>query len=524
MNSQSITVSPHEAVEALSFEAFQGRWESHDLAANPAVRDVGMAAISCLGVGAEGEPSVIRLTDVTLRDGMQQEINELSTEELVKIFDLVVDTGVDRIEIGHLGNDNGDQALARAIIGHIAEHEELDDRYEKLKLQAFFGSQPDKMEEGLDVLREAFRENYPDTWQDKMAERMIVQVQDRVDENLSSTARVPYDITQAAYRVYSALEMAQQAGFRHFSVGGEGSVARTTEELVQYFRTLTAELVEDGAESVNINLFNTYGYSVHEDWNVGTLAAFNAGVKEGFEDKVTTSIHTHDDMGSATSVSMSAVIAGFDRVEGTLFGMGERRGNQALINWLARGAEYARHEQLKEERRGEDRATSFAAYSGRVAVSRFIAIDPEVVDKLHRWYPNSQAIAEMFGPHALHKFHNTSVGSPYVHENGSGPHDQVMAKGITDPYNHPPDSTYQWSLIINSSFGRDVEAMVLGDPHEVDKHTVGNHAGGSKTMDIKKGRIERADEETIILAKEAFDGRKQDLLRRMRTGFRAMAG
>lgn len=503
------------------FEVFQTRWEGHDISANPAVRDAGFLAMEQLG--RDGlEAGMVSLTDVTLRDGLQQHINALSNEELVEIFDLIADTGVDRIEIGHLGNGNGDQALARAIVGHIADNDD-DERYEGLQLQAFFGSQPDRMEEGLAILREAFQENYPETWKKEMSERMIIQVQDRVDENLSNTASEPYDMESAAYRVQTALTMAQHVGFKHFSIGGEGSVARPVEEMVQYFRTLTSGLLDRGAESVNVNLFNTYGYSAHRDWNVGTLAAFNAGVKHDFEGKVTTSVHTHDDVSSASSFSLAAVVAGFDRVEGTN-SMGERRGNQPLIEFLARVAEHARHQQIKAEGSRQENESSFAAHSGRIAVSRVIRIAPKVVANLSNWYSNNEEIARRFGPHAIGKFHATSVGSPYAQENGSGPHDQVMAAAITDPYKFPADKTYQWTLAIHGALGKNTEAMAIGEPDVIDAHTVGNHAGGGKTAAIKEGRIKRADTYTIELARDAYRGRKQDLADRLLNGVEVMAG
>ena len=41
-----------------------------------------------------------------------------------------------------------------------------------------------------------------------------------------------------------------------------------------------------------------------------------------------------------------------------------------------------------------------------------------------------------------------------AHDNGSGPHDQMMAKAIEDPLNYPPYMNYEWLLAINSIMGR----------------------------------------------------------------------
>lgn len=48
-------------------------------------------------------------------------------------------------------------------------------------------------------------------------------------------------------------------------------------------------------------------------------------------DKVLISLHTHNDRGTAVAASELAVMAGADRVEGTLFGNGERTGNMDIV-------------------------------------------------------------------------------------------------------------------------------------------------------------------------------------------------
>lgn len=49
-------------------------------------------------------------------------------------------------------------------------------------------------------------------------------------------------------------------------------------------------------------------------------------------DKVILSLHTHNDRGTGTASTELGLLAGADRVEGTLFGNGERTGNLDLIN------------------------------------------------------------------------------------------------------------------------------------------------------------------------------------------------
>lgn len=506
-------------------ETFAQAWQSEYPGPETDIQRVGIEAIGRLASGSSSEVSEAGFTDVLLRDGQQQQTKPLTAEERLEVFEEIVSTGVDRIEIGHLGNENGDQQLASMIIDHIASLDANDDRYEGLKLQVLFGSQEDKIKEGVDVITKAFIRNYPDNWEEEMADRIVVHVYDRVDPNLLATASEPYDIQESAYRVTKAAAHAQSAGFNNFSISGEATSAITAEEAVQYYRSITSQLFDNGAESVNINLPNTYGYSTNHDWNVGTMAAFNASVKHGFEEgRVTTSIHPHNDVDNALDYVNSAFVAGIDRVEGTGPGMGERTGNVALIDVMARILEQARHQIIRERESGQGKERTFAKFAGSVAVSRTIKISPRIVENLYKWYPVSAKISESFGQHALYRFHRTAVGNPYAHDNGSGPHDQAMAAAITNPVQTPGDSNYEWALITNGILGRDTEKIVLGDPHAVDAITVGNHAGGGKTKAIKEGKIKRAEEHTVVQAKEQYKARQQAIIDQLLEGVELVTG
>ena len=49
-------------------------------------------------------------------------------------------------------------------------------------------------------------------------------------------------------------------------------------------------------------------------------------------DKVLVSLHTHNDRGTGIAATELAIMAGAERVEGTLFGNGERTGNCDIVN------------------------------------------------------------------------------------------------------------------------------------------------------------------------------------------------
>ena len=458
---------------------------------------------------------IIRFCDVTLRDGQQQLTNVVTTGQRVEVFDAIVDTGVDRIEIGHLGNKTSDQVLAKELVGHIAKKEKEDSRFESIKIQVLFGSQEDLIAEGAEVLKRAYMENYGDKWQQIMNDKVVVHVYDRLDPALTSASSEPYDQEESANRVFLAANKALEAGFSNFSVSGEAATAVNPEEAINYYRFITTNILNNGAQSVNINLANTYGFSSGYLWNTATLDIFNRAVKYGYDGKVTTSIHTHNDVNSATEFSLSAITAGFDRVEGTHIGMGERSGNVASVDVMSRLIEKARDSEILSNTQESPIAKLLANF----VTSQVVMVDQSIVDNIGNWYKTGEKIAEIFGDHADYRWKRTSLGSPYAHDNGSGPHDQIMAASVTSPVKHRADSSYEWNLAVNNIMGRpDTEDMAIGEPTAVDSVTVGNYAGGGKTKAIKEGTLIRASEDQIQQARMEFTKQKMAIISRLLGG------
>lgn len=510
-----MTTTDFPAIAEAGFETFPQAWANNQAdPEHPAI----IAGIESMQApfNPEAPAKTVSFTDVSLRDGLQQRTNETTVEERIQIFDKIIETGVTRIEIGHLGNQNVDQEFATALIGHIANQKQIDPRYEDLELQVLFGTQKDKIEEGSDVLKAAYKQNYPETWEEEMAKSTVVHVYDRIDSNLLNTASKPYSVQESARRVTVAANTAIENGFTKFSISGEATTASSPEDAIQYYRAISATMFEDGANSININLPNTYGYSKNQTWNTATMAVFNAAVKHGFDGNVTTSIHSHNDVDNALEITNSAIVAGFDYVEGTLIGTGERSGNTANIDVMARIVEAAKHQIDLDKANRANKVSRIAMIAGAFSARQSIKIDPRVVAHLGNWYSSAQAITEIMGEHAEFRFRRSSVGNPYAHDNGSGPHDQAMAAAVTDPIENPGDKNYEWALMVNNILGRPgTKGIAIGDPEEVDKVTVGNHAGGGYTAKIKSGELTRPNDEIVDEASKQFDQRKSAILNKL---------
>lgn len=497
-------------------EAFGRIWEANDITPGHPAFAAGQEDLENLQ--HYSVPNTVYVTDVTLRDGQQQRTDAVTTEQRVQVFDEIVRTGVDRIEIGHLGNET-DQQLAGEIVRRVAESETTQEQYKDVKLQVLFGSQEELIQQGITVLETAFKEHYGDNWQEAMADKVIVHVYDRVDQNLINTASNPYDPQESARRITAAAQHAINAGFKHFSVSGEAATAAIPEVAIQYYRSINDYLVRQGVESVNVNLANTYGYSTNTEWNAATLTMFNGAVKHGF-DNVTTSIHTHNDADNAVSFAMNAVVAGFDRVEGTINGMGERAGNVANIDVVARLIEAARHEVA-----GEYRYSALAHRAGTAMLSRMVALDPRVIANLGQWYSAAETISTAFGVHADYRWRRTSIGNPYAHDNGSSPHDGAMKAGIKNPIENPPYNNYEWYVLVTDILGRPGSAdLAIADPDAIRAVTVNNHASGGSTRAIVDGEVPRADDNTVEKARAQYEDHRARVLSRLATGTMVVAG
>jgi 2-isopropylmalate synthase len=82
-----------------------------------------------------------------------------------------------------------------------------------------------------------------------------------------------------------------------------------------------------GAGATVVNIPDTTGYTVPEQY--GALIR-SVRAKVSNIDRVTVSVHCHDDLGLAVSNSLAGVQNGARQVEGTINGIGERAGNASL--------------------------------------------------------------------------------------------------------------------------------------------------------------------------------------------------
>ena len=93
----------------------------------------------------------------------------------------------------------------------------------------------------------------------------------------------------------------------------------------EFLYVVLEEAIKAGATTLNIP--DTVGYTTPDEFG-GLIAGIIQNVK-GIE-KVTVSVHTHDDLGLATANALAGIKAGARQAEVTINGIGERAGNTSL--------------------------------------------------------------------------------------------------------------------------------------------------------------------------------------------------
>ena len=448
----------------------------------------------------------IDFVEVTQRDGEQQEKAQefMSPEDRITVFDAIVDTGIYQAEIGQLFNVH-DQEYARHLIQHI-NHKSAqgDECYDRVVLQVLFGGREGEIEAGVPAL-----EGFP-------KDRIVMHVYDRLSPNLRGLATHPYTTQQSAERVTQNCLTGIRHGFTRFSISGEGTVDPgqvTVKEAVDFFKPIVTQVWQAGATAVNVNLANTFGVTLHDigEWNFSGLQKFNKRVKKAYS-KTTTSIHTHDDNTGGVEYALAAVKAGFNKIEGSLTGMGERSGNVALVNIMARYIENARIE--TESSTSANRKIHMPWAIGksmlRGSIWRERYINETILGNLHNWYRSAVTMSDVYQTHD--RFGATSLGSPNAYKAGCGPHGGANERSIQNPVRYPFWKNYGRIALVRAMMG-DPKAMPLirGDIAAHRAEVIETHAAGGSISRV------RAYEGIVPAIQEVQDKAEQQAREEMRS-------
>jgi 2-isopropylmalate synthase len=233
--------------------------------------------------------------DTTLRDGEQSPGATMNVAEKLRIAQQLDKLGVDVIEAGFPISSQGDFDAVKAIAGTIthaevaalarAHTQDIDRAWEAIK-----GAQFPRLHTFIST--------------------SDIHLKHQLKKSKEEVLRIA---TQSVARA------------KKYTPNVEFSAMDATRSEVNFLTAVIEAAIQAGATTINIP--DTVGYAIPSEFGelIRTLRQTIKGI-----DKVTLSVHCHNDLGLAVANSLSAVQNGVRQVECTINGIGERAGNTSL--------------------------------------------------------------------------------------------------------------------------------------------------------------------------------------------------
>ncbi len=253
-----------------------------------------------------------RWASVDLRDGNQALVDPMDPERKLRLFETLVAIGFKEIEVGFPSASQTDFDFQRQIIDE--------------------GRIPDDVT--IQVLVQCRQELIERTFESLVgAPRAIVhfynstsELQRRVVFGLSRTGIT--EIAVNAAQLCKKYESTLPGTDVRYEYSPESFTGTEPEFAVEICEAVMEVIQPTPERPIIINLPNTvemYGPNVYAD----VIEWFGRTIRH--RDSIVLSLHPHNDRGTAVAAAELAVLAGADRVEGTLFGNGERTGNVDVV-------------------------------------------------------------------------------------------------------------------------------------------------------------------------------------------------
>ncbi len=249
---------------------------------------------------------------VDLRDGNQALIDPMDPPRKLRFFETLVGMGFKEIEVGFPAASQPDFDFIRQII----EEDRIPD---DVAIQVLVQCRPELIERTFEAIagaRHAIVHFYNST---SVLQRRVVFGLDRGGIT---------DIATSAARLVKKYEQTIPQTRVSYEYSPESFTGTEPDYAVEICAAVMDVIDPDRDNKIVINLPNTvemFGPNVYGD--VIEYVHRNLPRREA----VTLSVHPHNDRGTAVAAAELAQLAGADRVEGTLFGNGERTGNVDVV-------------------------------------------------------------------------------------------------------------------------------------------------------------------------------------------------
>jgi 2-isopropylmalate synthase len=249
---------------------------------------------------------------VDLRDGNQALVEPMDAERKWRMFRQLVSIGFKHIEVGFPAASQTDFDFIRYLI----EGDRIPD---DVTIQVLTQSRPALIRRSFEALRGARRAIMHLYNSTSPAQRRIVFGLDRAGI---------VDIAVTGASLCREIAAAQPETDWVFEYSPESFTATELEFSLEICEAVNAVWQPTPQRKVILNLPSTVEMATPNVY-ADQIEWFSRHVSR--RDSVILSVHPHNDRGSASAAAELAMLAGAERVEGTLFGNGERTGNVDLV-------------------------------------------------------------------------------------------------------------------------------------------------------------------------------------------------
>lgn len=253
---------------------------------------------------------------VDMRDGNQSLVDPMNLQEKLEFFKTIVDVGVKEIEVGFPSASETEYEILRTLI---------DGNYipDDVTIQVLVQARPHlikKTFEAIDGAKNVIVHFYNST---STLQRKVVfktDMQGVIDIAVSG-AKLIYELTEEEKKKNPDMNI-------RFEYSPESFTGTEMDNAVEICHRVMQELHITKENPIILNLPSTVegstpnGYADQIEYFCRHLPNREAAI---------ISLHPHNDRGTGVAAAELALLAGADRVEGTLFGNGERTGNVDLV-------------------------------------------------------------------------------------------------------------------------------------------------------------------------------------------------
>jgi 2-isopropylmalate synthase len=250
---------------------------------------------------------------VDLRDGNQALIEPMNIDEKLRMYKLLIGMGFKEIEVGFPSASQIDFDFVRLLI----EDNLIPD---DVVIQVLCQAREHLIHRTFESLKGCKRFIFHLYNSTSEQQRRIVFRTDKA--GVKTIAR---DATMLVKKIADSLTESEV----YFQYSPESFTLTETDFALEVCESLSAiwqpteekPIIFNLPATVEVSTPNEYADQI--EWFINNLSNRKATI---------VSLHTHNDRGTTTAASELGLLAGADRVEGTLFGNGERTGNADLIN------------------------------------------------------------------------------------------------------------------------------------------------------------------------------------------------